>query len=283
MNRRDLAEHVARRFACDVESVELPDTLPSGAEHLATLLDRRTCRDFDPRPVDDAVLDLVLAATFSTPSKSDLQQCTVISVEDPVRRDALAALVPSMPWISSAPRFLVFCGDSRRIRKVAERAGTGFGNDHLDAFLNAAADAAMHLSSFIWAAETVGLGTCPISVLRNHIDDVAEIVDLPDHVFPLSGMCVGWPNEQRRLSPRLPLAVTVHRDRYDDGNDAQLIAEYDRRRYGDWVPPVAAQPEVERFGAAETWGWSIDKARSVARTERDQLARFLRGAGFDLR
>ena len=96
-----------------------------------------------------------------------------------------------MPWMIESSRFLVFCGDSRRIRQIASRAGVEFANGHLDAFLNAASDVAMHLSSFIWAAESVGLGTCPISVARNHIDEVSAILDLPDHVFPLAGMCVG--------------------------------------------------------------------------------------------
>ena len=240
------------------------------------MLDHRVCRAFADTPVDDGLLDLVLAATFSTPSKSDLQQCSVIVVDDPGRRAALAALIPSMPWIATAARFLVFCGDSHRIRAVAERAGTVFANDHLDAFLNAASDASMHLSTFIWAAESVGLGTCAISVLRNHIDAVADIVDLPDHVFPLAGMCVGWPAAEQRLSPRLPMHVTVHHDRYDDSNAAQLVDDYDRRRYGDYVPPAAAAAGVER------WGWSVEKSQMVAQRERDQLGRFLRERGFNL-
>jgi len=275
-------ELVARRFAFDPATVPPAPAVSSGTEQLARMLDHRVCRAFTADPVDDALLDLVLAATFSTPSKSDLQQCSVIVVDDPGRRAALAALIPSMPWIASAARFLVFCGDSHRIRAVAERAGTGFANDHLDAFLNAASDAAMHLSSFVWAAEAVGLGTCAISVLRNHIDAVADIVELPEHVFPLAGMCVGWPASEQRLSPRLPMTVTVHHDRYDDTGAAAQIAEYDRRRFGDYVPPADQQAGADRFGVADTWGWSVEKSRMVAQRERDQLARFLGDRGFDL-
>ena len=231
------------------------------------MLDHRTCRQFSERPVGDDLLDLLLVATFSTPSKSDLQQCSVIVVDDPASRAAIADLIPSMPWVAESPRFLVFCGDSHRIRRIADEAGVVFANDHLDAFLNAAADAAMHLSSFVWAAESLGLGTCPISVVRNHIDEVSAILDLPDHVFPLAGMCVGWRNQPERLSPRLPLSVTVHQDRYHDDDVPALIADYDRRR-------SAAQPK----GA----DWSVAKAAMVAQSERAQLARFLRQRGFRL-
>ena len=228
------------------------------------MLDHRTCRRYSATPLDASLLDLVLAATFSTPSKSDLQQCSVIVVDHPDSRRAIAELIPSMPWIADSPRFLVFCGDSRRIRLVTERAAREFANDHLDAVLNAAADAAMHLSSFIWAAESLGLGTCPISVVRNHIDEVSKILGLPDHVFPLAGMCVGWPAEVGPISPRLPLDVTVHRDRYDDSCTPDLIADYDRRRSG------------------QDRGWSTEKAEMVSHRDRDQLARFLRDRGFGL-
>ena len=281
---------VARRYALD-PSGAVPaigeETGPAIGEEnktetLRSMLDHRSCRSYVDEPVDDEMLDLVLAAAFSTPSKSDLQQCSVIVVDDPVRRGAVAELIPAMPWIAEAARFLIFCGDSRRIRQVAHQHGTPFANDHLDAVLNAAADAAMHLSSFIWAAESVGLGTCPISVIRNHIDEVADIVELPDHVFPFAGMCVGWPKELRRLSPRLPPTVTVHRDRYDDRDAAALVADYDRRRAGDYQPRPDQQVDVERWGAAEFYGWSTEKARMVARRERDQLARFLRDRGFGL-
>lgn len=253
-----------------------------GVATLAAMLGHRSCRRYRNAPLDDALLEVVLAATFSTPSKSDLQQCSVVVVDDPERRGAIAALIPSMPWIAGAARFLVFCADSHRIRGIGERAGVPFANDHLDAVLNAAADAAMHLSTFIWAAEALGLGTCPISVVRNHIEEVSAIIELPDHVFPLAGMCVGWPERLLPLSPRLPPPVTVHRDTYDDSAAPGLIADYDQRRAGGRSTPAERQLDVERWGVAPTYGWSTEKARMAARRERDQLARFLVDRGFDL-
>jgi nitroreductase len=280
---------VARRFGLseveqrdDVETAVGPAADAPGLATLAGMLSHRSCRRYADAPVDDALLGLVLAATFSTPSKSDLQQCSVVVVDDIERRSAVAALIPTMPWIAEAARFLVFCGDSRRIRRIGDRAGVPFDNDHLDAVLNAAADAAMHLSTFIWAAEAVGLGTCPISVVRNHIEEVSAILELPDHVFPLAGMCVGWPERLLPLSPRLPMAVTVHHDAYRDGDAAELIADYDERRNGGRETPAERQLDVHRWGVASPYGWSTEKARMAARRERDQLARFLIGQGFRL-
>ena len=286
---RSLRELIARRFAFQastpVEAAATSSPAELEFENLSTLrlmLGHRTCRQFRDEPLDDEVLDVLLAAAFSSPSKSDLQQCSVVIVDDPTRRTAIARLIPNMPWIEEASRFLIFCGDNRRIRHIADAHGVPFANDHLDSVLNAAGDAAIHLSSFIWAAESIGLGTCPISVIRNHIDEVANIVELPDHVFPFAGMCVGWPHQLRRLSPRLPPAVTVHRDRYDDTASADLIADYDHRRAGRYQPPPDQQVEVDRWGEADFYGWSIEKARMVGRRERDQLGRFLTERGFGL-
>ena len=252
------------------------------------MLAHRSCRRYTAEAVDDALLDVLLAAAFSAPSKSDLQQCSVIVVDDPERRRAIAELIPTMPWILECGRFLLFCADSRRIRRVADRAGLPFANDHLDAVLNATADAAIHLASFIWAAESVGLGTCPISVVRNHIEAVAAIVELPEQVFPLTGMCVGWPERLLPFSPRLPPTVTVHRDRYraDDeaaAAEAAAVDSYSRRRTAAGRPvPPDQQLDVDRWGVVDPYGWAEEKARMVARRERDQLARFLAQRGFGL-
>lgn len=280
---------VARRFGFedaearhDIEAAVGSHGDRPGLATLVGMLSHRSCRRYADVPVDDALLDVVLAATFSTPSKSDLQQCSVVVVDDVERRRAIAALIPTMPWIAEAARFLVFCADSRRIRCIGDRAGVPFANDHLDAVLNAAADAAMHLSTFVWAAEAVGLGTCPISVVRNHIEEVSTILELPEYVFPLAGACVGWPEHLLSLSPRLPLAVTVHHDTYGDDDAAELIADYDERRNRGRTTPAERQVDVERWGVAASYGWSTEKARMAACRERDQLARFLVGRGFRL-
>src|SRR6516164_771124 len=197
------------------KEAELPEDLPD-IPWLRQVLMRRTHRRYSERPVPDALIRLLLGAGSSASSKSDFQQASVIWVKDRGRRDRLAALVPDMPWIGTAPVFLVFCGDARRLERLGELRGHPADNGKLEGFFNATVDAALVLQSFILAAETAGLGCCPISVIRNHPDAVTEILDLPDKVFPLAGLCVGYPAAEGHISMRLPLEVTLHTDRYDD-------------------------------------------------------------------
>src|ERR1700756_2059469 len=154
---------------------DLPD-LP----WLRQVLMRRTHRRYAERPVPEALLRLLLGTAFSASSKSDFQQASVVWVRDRHRRDRLAGLVPDMPWIGNAPEFLVFCGDARRLERIGELRGHSNENGTLEGFFNAAVDAALVLQTFILAAETAGLGGCPISALRNHAEEVAAVLCLPD-------------------------------------------------------------------------------------------------------
>src|SRR3984893_10537732 len=214
----------------------LPQDVPEIA-WLRQVLMRRTHRRYADRPVPEPLLRLLLAAAFSASSKSDFQQASVVRVVERAERDHLAALVPDMPWIGSAPEVLVFCGDARRLDRLGGLRGHTVENGKLEGFFNAAIDAALVLQTFILAAETAGLGCCPISALRNHAEKVAAVLRLPDKVFPVAGLCVGYPAAPGYVSMRLPLAVTVHSDRYDDAHLGAAVDAYDARRNARYAIP----------------------------------------------
>ena len=266
------------RFGEETEpNPDLPD-LP----WLRQVLMRRTHRRYAARPVPQALLRLLLGTAFSASSKSDFQQASVIRVRDRQSRDRLAALVPDMPWIGNAPEFLVFCGDAHRLERIGELRGHINENGKLEGFFNAAIDAALVLQTFVLAAETAGLGCCPISVLRNHADAVAEILGLPDKVFPIAGLCVGYPAGAGHVSMRLPLEATVHIDHYDDRRLAEAIDAYDRRRDSRYSLPREQQRAPDLFGYSSFYGWSEDKARQAAQPEGEGFPTFLRKCGFSL-
>lgn len=249
---------------------------------LARMLARRTHRSFADRPVPETLLDVLLAAALSASSKSDYQQASILRVRDPEKRERIAALIPTMPWIAAAPVFLVFLADARRLARIAALRGKPAPNDDLEAFFNATVDAALALQSFILAAESVGLGCCPISVIRNHLAEVAPLLELPPGVLPVAGLCVGWPARAGHISMRLPPSVTVHVDRYDDRALPEELDAYDRRRDARYSTPREKQRAPEKWGYADFYGWSEDKARHVAEREGAGFGAFVRRHGFGL-
>ncbi len=248
---------------------------------LATLLSHRSHRRFTAEPVAEETLQIALAAALSAPSKSDLQQGTIIVVRNRELRAAVDALMPAMPWLAQAPLMLVFCGDNRRIRRIAELRGKPFPNDTLDMFMNAAVDAGLVMQAFVTAAQALGLGCCPLSLIRNQVEKLGELLGLPAGVFPVAGLCTGHPGEGARLSMRLPPAITVHTDRYDDSRFEPALDAYDARRAQ--AEPAGRQKYVERWGMATSYTWSEDKARQYSVPERHSFGDYVRGQGFALK
>ena len=270
-----IRESLKRRFG---EELEIP-ALEAGGEALARMAGRGAARAFTDRPVAPELVRLLAAIALSSPTKSDLQQRDIVIVEDADLRWHLHDIIRHR-WLDSTPVLLVFLGNNRRQRQVHEWRDKPFANDHLDAFFNAAVDAAIAMQACIAAAEAVGLGACPLSQLRNDCPRVKALLNLPDHVFPLAALALGWPAEAPPLTPRLPLELTVHTDRFDDGRARALVEGYDRRRHE--VMPYARQRDEDVHGAAEFYGWSEEKARHYARPERETFGRFIREQGFRL-
>ncbi len=270
--RSALAERFGELFAVD-------ETL-AGLDELARIAAHRVQRRYLPRDVAPDLLRLLCACALSAPSKSDLQQCDILIIREKAKHDALAGLLPEMPWLGDAPVFLIFLANGSRLPRIAQMRGKPFPNDHLDLFFNATVDAAIVLATFLHAAEAAGLGCCPISLIRDHAATIAKMFALPEKVVPVAGMTLGWPAEAGGITPRLPLSVTVHEETFGDANFAADLDGYDRRR--DAARPYRNQRNVDRFGRAEFYGWSEDKARQYASPARADFGAFVRAQGFCL-
>jgi nitroreductase/FMN reductase [NAD(P)H] len=251
-----------------------------GLDEIARIAAHRVHRRYLARGIAPDLMRLLCACALSAPSKSDLQQADILVVREKAKIHAIADLLPEMPWLREAPVFLVFLANGRRLLKISHMRDKPFPNDHLDLFFNATVDAAIVMTTFLRAAEAVGLGCCPISVIRDHAAIVSEMFALPEKVIPIAGMCVGWPAEEGGITPRLSLGTTVHEERFNENDLAAEINAYDRRRAT--TGPYRNQRELERFGRNEFYGWSEDKARQYATPLRADFGAFVRAKGFRL-
>jgi nitroreductase/FMN reductase [NAD(P)H] len=261
------------RFGIDLPGTEVPDAV-------ATLLDRRVTRRYTDQDVPDSLLNALLAVAQSAPAKSDLQQFSVVVMRDRQRIKQIADWIGSMDWIATAPVFLVWCGDMRRGQRLCARHDMPHANNNLDTVLNTAVDCALAMGQFIAASELAGIGTCPISYVRNHIEKVAPLLGLPAGVYPIAGLTVGWPVFRRPVSMRLPPSVVVHRERYDDSGLDAAVEDYDRRRHAR--EPIGSPKNADVYPPRDGIGWSENVARQLSVPERFGFSAWLRTKGFDL-
>nr|WP_246237447.1 nitroreductase family protein [Halovulum dunhuangense] len=241
------------------------DLAPAQADRLAALAGHGSVRAFADRPVPDTLVELVCACAFSAPSKSDLQLRDIVVVRDADRRAALAGLVPGTDWLRDAPVILILCGNAGRLVAMMERAGLPFPNAHADQLVNAVADAAITLGWLQAAANMAGLGGCAVSGIRENVDEVAALLELPPLVVPFAGFALGWPAEEAAITARLPLEVTLHAERFGSGDDPAALAEYDRRR--------------EALGQGN---WTAKRTAQYSKPKNHAMGAFLKRAGFTL-
>lgn len=271
----DGAKLMAARYGTEVSAAELPPAL-------AALLDRRVTRRYKPDAVPEPLLETLLAAAQSAPAKSDLQQYSVVVMRDPTRIKRIADWIGTMDWICQAPVFLVWCGDMRRGQRLCEINEMPHANNNLDTFLNTAVDCALAMGQFMAAADAAGLGTCPISYVRSHIERVTPLLGLPAGVYPVAGLTLGWPEARRHTSMRLPQSIVVHHERYDDANLPAELAAYDERRRGREPLHPNGLKNLDIYGPKENAGWSENCARQLSVPERFGFAAYLKTRGFDL-
>lgn len=232
----------------------------------------RSIRSYTDEPIPrEHVLEAVRAGQMAATS-SAVQAYCAIRVTDGATRAALARLAGSQEKVRLAPEFLVICGDTRRHRVLAARAGRAY-DQRLEAFLVAVIDAALFAQNMVLAFEAMGYGTCYIGGLRNDLGEVDRLLGLPEGVYPLFGVCVGRPAEQPAARPRLPVGAVLFDDAYpDDEGLLAPLAEYD-----------AAYREYLALRGAPVKGWSEMMGEKFERVTRGDVGEYYRSKGAELR
>lgn len=200
-------------------------------ETIETLLSHRSVRSYLPKPVPHAAVELAVAAAQSAPSSSNLQAWSVVAIEDPERQNRLNAVAGNQRQIAQAPLLLVWLADLARPRAIAAEGGSAAeGLDYIESFLLGVIDAALAAQNAVVAFESLGFGTCYIGAIRNDPETVARELALPEGVFPVFGLTVGFPDpaQPAGVKPRLPRSTVLHREQYANEARARDLATYNK-------------------------------------------------------
>lgn len=238
----------------------------------------RSIRRYRPEPLPAGMLECIISSAQMASTSSYLQYYTVVAVEEVDRKVRLATLCGDQEHIRQSPTFLAFCADLHRLKRICELEGTQIQTRYMEAFLIAAVDAALFAQNVALAAESLGLGLVYIGAIRNNPAQVIAELALPDLVFPITGMCLGYPAEEPAHKPRLPLPAVLHREQYRVDQMQAHLEEYDLEIIG-----------LEMFRHMETgdvYGWMARAARRMAYADPKQLrvevGPVLREQGFGL-
>ena len=238
------------------------------------LKSHRSIRKFTDEPIDDEMVNEIICAGLAAATSSNLQGTTVIRIRNPDTRAAIATLAGGQSYVESCAAFFIWCADLHRSGVACEIGGGTPSQGMTEHFVIATTDCALAAQNAVVAAESLGLGICYIGGIRNDPQQVADLLELPDQVYPVFGMCLGWPDQEPMLKPRLPLSVTWKEERYDESGDRDGIAAYDEtlRAYYN-----------ERTGGKRESTWTSDMSALLGKESRPHMKGFLADRGFTMR
>ncbi|HPQ94178.1 MAG: oxygen-insensitive NADPH nitroreductase [Thiothrix sp.] len=238
---------------------------------MQAMRNHRSIRRFTAEPIAPETLRELIRSGQSAPSSSFIQAYSVIRVSNPEHRARIADAAGGQPWIREAAEFLVYCADLYRINHLCEQQGLGTLAGRTEHFLAASVDVALMAQNVLLAAESIGLGGVFIGGIRNDPALVSELLGLPERVYPVFGMCLGYPAQAIEVKPRLPVEVVLHEGHYQTAQVPEQVAAYDAA-IRDYYQSRSSNRKVS--------DWSAQTAAAVQKKQREHMLAFLQARGF---
>lgn len=164
---------------------------------MEAILGRRSIRRYDGRPVTEDQIERILRAAMCAPSANNEQPWQFIVITDRRMLDRIPTIHPYAAMLKEAPLAVLICGDT----SLEKSPGYWV------------VDCAAATQNLLVAAHALGLGTVWLGVYprQQRMDDIAALLDLPDHIKPLALVAVGHPAETKPANDRYD-ASRIRRD-----------------------------------------------------------------------
>lgn len=228
-----------------------------------------SCRAFTEEAVTAENIKTILECAQKAPTSSYLQAYTIIKVEDEKKREALMEFSGGQEWVVKAPLALLFCADLHRIEEIVKPEDKNvLHNEEL--FTVAVTDAALAGGRALVAAQALGMGGVIVGGIRNEVEKIGEIFELPELVFPMFLVCIGHCAEAPLQKPRLDIELICGTDKYPDIVMEKVLENEE----------AVSKCFAEMTGGRSTRGWISRCQHAISVKPRYHVGDFLRKAGF---
>lgn len=189
------------------------------------LTDHVSVRAFKDTPLTDSQKETLVTAARSGSSSNFVQAFSIIDISDAALRSELAAITNSAPYVNQTGVFYVFVADLYRQATLLEANGESLaGIQSMESLMVSIVDTTIAAQNMAVAAESLDLGICYIGGIRNDIDKVAKLLDLPPFTVPVFGLTIGHPVSKNDPKPRMPQKNQVAENHYPREQFANLSA-----------------------------------------------------------
>lgn len=170
-----------------------------------------------------------------------------------------------------APLYFIVCVDVHRFELIMDRRGWKVGSNDLSLMLLGIQDAALMAENMVIAGESLGLGSCFLGAVPYQSKKIIADYHLPERVFPLVGLVMGYPAENPPIRPRYPLNYHLFKEQYpefapDDIDQAMKVMDdgylaQDYYRNANYMIPLeGVREETYTF---ENYSWTEHISRKL--------------------
>ena len=199
----------------------------------SVLFKHRSIRKFRPTPIPAEVLRECLEAATRASTCGNMQLYSLVVTRDAALRERLSPCHFNQPMVREAPCVVTVCADVHRFSQWCEQREAEPAYDNFAWFLNAATDALLAAQNLCIEAELHGLGICYLGTTIYTAGEIAQVLELPKGVIPVTTIVMGYPAETPGLTDRLPLEAVVHYEKYTDYTAAEIDELWAEREESD--------------------------------------------------
>jgi len=201
-------------------------------ETMRLLFERGSCRAYKDREVPPEVMRAVLETGTHAPTGGNLQPYSIIKIEDKETRQWFVEL-GFQEFVGEAPVLLLFCIDWKRIERWAELEVAPFtATNSFPHFWISFQDTIMCAQNICTAADAMGLGSCYIGSVIGFFPELRRRFKLPNGVFPVILLCLGYPRQKILPRKKLGPEVIVHDEIYRELGDQELLNAFNSKYSG---------------------------------------------------
>ena len=236
------------------------------------LKNHRSIRKFTQKPISDEMVAAIIEAAGWASTSNFIQAYSVIRVSREQTRKQIAQLAGPQSWVETSPLFLIFCADLKRAENACFHENKKMVPGFTEQFIIATVDASLAAQNAMIAAESLGLGGVFIGGIRNDPEKVCALLKIPEHVYPVFGMCLGYPDEKPEQKPRLPVDVVLKEETYQE--DAAELATYN---------DICEAYYQNRSSGSRDDTWTLQISQMMSRPARPHMKAFLEKRGFEFK
>jgi nitroreductase len=248
---------------------------------------RRSLRKFTDKPINDDVLKKLLNAGIRAPFAA--QMYSIVYTRDPAKMKLKIGVYPTTKLL------MMFFIDAHKIEKIIKQRGYQYDYDDGMYIWLAMQDATLVAENIILTAEALGLGSVLLGVAPLQAELIREIFKIPKRVFPVVGLCLGYPDSSALfdIRPRFPLKHVAFEDQYkelseSDVKECMKAMDEGYITQGYYIKQNAKIPLKENIGIDDidydkySWSEHISRKMCQGKWGKKPIISLLKDNGFNL-